>query len=121
MVEQGDGHKQIAILEMGWTTDPIHEAYSWFRVSEEQQADYLGGAYWWARLNWQPWIGIMTAIYIPDPYWTEENEEYWWAITLPTWPENEVRPAYEVLSGLPDWSDGFYDSPGWEHDEPTAP
>jgi hypothetical protein len=121
MVEQGDGHKQIAILEMGWTTDPIHEVYSWFRVSEEQQADYLGGAYWWARLNWQPWIGIMTTIYIPDPYWTEENEEYWWAITLPTWPETKVRPAYDVLSGLPDWSDGFYDSPRWEQEEPAAP
>ena len=113
MVEYGDGHKQIAVLEMGWTTDPVHPAYSWFRVSEEQQAEYLAGAYWWARLNWQPWIGIMTTIYIPDPYWTPEDEEYWWSITLPVWPDTIVRPAYEALSGLPDWSGDFYESPAW--------
>ncbi len=110
MVKYGDGHKQIAILEMGWTTDPVNPRYSWFRVTEQQQAEYLSGAYWWARLNWQPWIGIMTAIYIPDPYWTPEQEEYWWSITLPDWPDTVVRPAYEALSGLPDWGGDFYDN-----------
>jgi hypothetical protein len=108
MVEFGDGHKQIAILELGWTTDPIHEAYSWFRVTEEQQAEYLAGAYWYARQHWQPWIGIMTAIYLADPYWTPENEEYWWSISLPNWPDTVTRPAYDALRGLPDWSGDFY-------------
>ncbi len=103
MLEYGDGAKQIAILEMGWTTDPTHPEYSWFAVTEQQQAEYLAGAYWWARLNWQPWIGIMTTIYIADPYWTPEDEEYWWSITLPDYPTTVVRPAYEALSGLPDW------------------
>lgn len=106
MVEQGDGSKQIAILEMGWTTDPDNPAYSWFRVSEEQQADYLVRAYWWAYANWRPWIGIMTTIYIADPYWTPADEQYWWSITLPDWPETRTRPAYEALSNLPDWSAG---------------
>jgi hypothetical protein len=112
MVQYGDGHKQIAVLEMGWTTDPIHPEYSWFAVTEEQQADYLVGAYWWAREHWQPWIGIMTTIYISDPYWTPEDEEYWWSLTFPGWPEATLRPAYEALSQLPDWSDGFYDNQG---------
>lgn len=110
MVEHGDSYKQIAILEMGWTVNPgIHTEYSWFAVTEEQQAEYLAGAYWWARLHWQPWIGIMTAIYIADPYWTTENEEYWWAITFPDWPDTKVRPAYDALSGLPDWNSSFYE------------
>jgi hypothetical protein len=100
MVENGDTHKQIAILEMGWTTDPIHPEYSWFAVSQQQQAEYLVGAYRYAQQHWQPWIGIMTTIYIAQPYWTPENEEYWWAITYPDWPETRVRPAYEALKGL---------------------
>lgn len=103
MIEHGDGSKQIAILEMGWTTDPVNPAYSWFRVTEEEQADYLQRAYWWAHDHWQPWIGIMTTIYIADPYWTPDYEQYWWAITLPNWPDTQVRPAYNALKQLPDW------------------
>ncbi len=109
MVENGDATKQIAILEMGWTTDPIHPEYSWFAVSEEQQAEYLAGAYWWARQNWQPWIGFMTTIYIADPYWTEDDEQYWWSVSYPDWPHTRLRPAYYALQGLPNW--GGPDSP----------
>ncbi|NDJ51573.1 MAG: hypothetical protein GYB68_00645 [Chloroflexi bacterium] len=103
MVQQGDGHKQIAILEMGWTTDPVNDEYRWFAVSEQEQADYLAGAYWWARLNWQPWIGLMTTIYIPDPSWTPADEEYWWGVTFPSFPITHRRPAFYTLQGLPDW------------------
>jgi len=104
MVAEGDGQKQIAIMEMGWTTDPNNPTYSWFRVTEQQQADYLVRAYEWAYDHWRPWIGIMTTIYIPDPYWTEADEQYWWSITLPDWPDTKVRPAYDALSKLPDWA-----------------
>jgi hypothetical protein len=103
MLMYGDGQKQIAILEMGWTTDPVHPEYSWFRVSEEQQAEYLVNAYWYAYEHWRPWIGIMTAVYIADPYWTPEDEQYWWSISLPNWPETITRPAYDALGELPDW------------------
>lgn len=109
MVAEGDAHKQIAVLEMGWTTDPINPAYSWFAVNEEQQAHYLEGAYWYAHQNWYPWIGIMTTIYLPDPYWDRTREEYWWGITFPGWPDAELRPAYHALSGLPDWGSEFYE------------
>lgn len=99
MVQNGDGDKQIAITEMGWTTDQVNPTYSWYAVSEAQQADYLVRAYEYARANWAPWIGLMTTIYITDPYWTEANEQYWWAITRPVPPGDppQLLPAYEAL------------------------
>ena len=97
MLRYGDGDKQIAVLEMGWTTDPVHPGYAWFAVTEEQKADYLVRAFRYAKENWSPWIGLMTVISVADARWTEENEQYWWAITDPDWPETRVRPAYEAL------------------------
>jgi len=82
MVANGDAARQMAILEMGWTQDPIHPTYAWFRVTEEQQADYFVRAYRYAAEHWRPWMGLMSAIYIPDPSWTEDREEYWWSVTL---------------------------------------
>ncbi|MCP4539275.1 MAG: cellulase family glycosylhydrolase [Chloroflexi bacterium] len=97
MVRYGDEDKQIAVLEMGWTTDPVHPGYAWFAVTEEQKADYLVRAFRYAKENWSPWIGVMTVISISDSRWTEDDEQYWWAITDPTWPETHVRPAYDAL------------------------
>jgi len=97
MLRYGDGDKQVAVLEMGWTTDPVHPNYAWFAVTEEQKADYLVRAFRYAEENWSPWIGLMTVISIADPDWTEEDEQYWWAITEPSWPETQVRLAYEAL------------------------
>jgi hypothetical protein len=99
MLAYSDGDKQIAVTEMGWTSDPINPAYSWHRVSEEQKADYLVRAYQYARANWQPWIGLMSAIYIADPGWTEQDEQYWWAITRPGDPP-QLLPAYEALKNM---------------------
>ncbi|HIC94322.1 MAG TPA: glycosyl hydrolase family protein, partial [Anaerolineae bacterium] len=101
MVKYGDADKQVAVLEFGWTTDPIHPEYAWHAVTEEQQADYLVRAYQYAKEHWSPWIGMMCLIYIADPDWTEENEQYWWAITYPDYPETRVRPAYERLKAMP--------------------
>ena len=98
--EFDDPDKQNAILEMGWTTDPIHDEYRWFAVDEETQAKYLVGAYKWAVENWQPWIGLMNTIYIADPDWTKDREEYWWAVTFPGWPEPVLRPAYYALQAM---------------------
>lgn len=100
MVQRGDAHKQIALLEMGWTTDRVHEAYSWMAVDEQTQAEYLARAYQYAAAHWQPWIGPICTIYIANPFWTEENEEWWWAITLPGYPETLVRPAYHRLAAM---------------------
>jgi hypothetical protein len=101
MVERGDGDKQVVILEMGWTTDPRPESpYHWHAVSPEQKADYLVRAFDYAERHWSPWIGLMNVLSIPDPKWTQENEQYWWAITEPTWPETVARPAYEALTEM---------------------
>ena len=112
MVEAGDATKQIAILEMGWTLDPVHPEYAWFAVSEQQQAEYLSAAYHWAHDHWQPWIGIMTTIYIPDQHWTEDDEQYWWSVVVPGWPHTDYREAYWALVDLPDWDAGQY--PAWD-------
>ncbi|MBI5291615.1 MAG: hypothetical protein HY872_07050 [Chloroflexi bacterium] len=102
MVENGDEAKQIAILEMGWTTDtnPVHTGYNWYAVTEQQQARYLVGAYQWAKAHWQPWIGLMTTIYMADPDWTPDNEQYWFALNRPAFPVPDLRPAYDALKAM---------------------
>lgn len=102
MEKYGDGARRVAVLEFGWTLDPRPDSpYHWHAVTREEQADYMVRAYQWAREHWQPWIGLMSLIYIADPYWKEEDEEYWWAITEPSYPIPVVRPAYEALKMMP--------------------
>ena len=102
MVRYGDQNKQIAILEFGWSSDPRPDSpYYWHMVSEETKADYLVRAYQYAKEHWSPWIGLMSLIYICDPDWTRDNEQYWWAITDPGWPDFKPRPAYTALKAMP--------------------
>lgn len=99
MVENGDAKKQMAVLEFGWTSDPRPDSpYNWHAVSEETKADYIVRAYQWARDHWSPWMGAMTVLSIPDPGWTENDEQYWWAITNP---DGTTRPAYQAIKGAP--------------------
>ncbi len=101
MVKYGDGNKQVAITEFGWTSDPIRPAYAWHRVEEETKADYFVRAYQWAKQNWQPWIGVMSLIYIADPDWNaQDHEQYWWAISEPGYPDFRPRPAYFKLKAM---------------------
>lgn len=104
MEQYGDGAKQVAILEFGWTTDPVHPAYSWFAVSPERQAEYLVRALRYARTHWSPWIGPLFVWNVPDPHWTPEHEQFWWGIVDPFYweqvtPEEggRLRPAYLAL------------------------
>jgi hypothetical protein len=98
MIANGDAARQIALLELGWTTDPINPDYAWFAVDEAQQAEYLVRAYAWAAGNWSPWVGLMSMIYVADPDWTEADEQFWWAITTPG---GYTRPAYIALANAP--------------------
>ncbi len=103
MLANGDGDKQIAITEMGWTSDTRPDSpYAWHAVTEQQKADYLVRAYQYAKAHWSPWIGLMSAVYIADPDWTEADEQYWWSLTRPTAPGDpaEVLPAYEALQKM---------------------
>ncbi len=99
MVEHGDSAKQVAALEMGWSSDPRKDSpYFWHSVTEQQKGEYLTRAFQWARDNWRPWIGLMTVIYIADPRWTLRDEQYYWSITNP---DGSLRPAYLALKGMP--------------------
>jgi hypothetical protein len=100
MLRYGEEEKQIAILEMGWTSDPHNSDYAWFAVSEEQKADYLVRAFRYAQEHWRPWIGPMFVLSIANPFWTSEEEQYWWSVTEPGWPETNLRPAYHALAEM---------------------
>ncbi len=97
MEQRGDGGKQIAILEFGWTSDQVNPAYSWFRVSEEEKANRIVRAYQYAKQHWSPWIGVMSLIYMANADWTGSEEQYWWAITNP---DGTARPAYNALKQM---------------------
>lgn len=95
MVENGDQAKQVAIMEMGWTTDSRpNSPYAWHAVTPEVQADYMVKAMQYARANWSQWAGPMVVLYIPEPEWTANDEQYYWSITNP---DGTVRPAYTGL------------------------
>ena len=101
MVQYGDANKQVAVLEFGWTSDSRPDSsYYWHAVSEETKADYLVRAYQYAKANWSPWISLMSLIYVSDPDWTEADEQYWWAISYPSYPNFEARPAYDALKAM---------------------
>jgi len=97
MVANGDGRKQIAILEMGWTTDQVHPDYAWYAVDEATQADYLVRAYRYAADHWRPWMGVMVTIYVADWEWTPDDEQWWWSIVLP---DGTPREAYFSLQAM---------------------
>jgi polysaccharide biosynthesis protein PslG len=91
MVDNGDGAKQIWLLEWGWTADAVHPNYAWFAVSETKKAENIVEAFTYARTRWAPWIGVMVLWTLPDPTWDRNREEYWWAIADP---DGTPRPAY---------------------------
>lgn len=107
MVRNGDADKQIVLLEFGWTYDPVNAAYKWHGadagITDMVQAEYLRGAYEWAAANWQPWIGLMSLLTMPNLDWLDDGnpqdeEQYWWAILEPSQiNELKLRPAYVVL------------------------
>lgn len=97
MVANGDGRKQVAVLELGWTLDQVNPDYAWHAVDEATQAAYLVGAYQYAAAHWRPWVGLMTTIYIADWEWTPQDEQWWWAIVLP---DGTPRPAYYALRDM---------------------
>ncbi len=102
MVEHGDSERQAAILEMGWTTDPRPESpYNWHAVTEEEKADYLVRAFQYAEENWSPWIGLMNVIYLCNYDWTPADEQYYWCITHPDYPNTITYPAYDALKAMP--------------------
>jgi uncharacterized protein YraI len=106
MVRGGDEGKKIVLLEFGWTFDPVNPAYRWHGadagIDQVVQADYLKRAYIYAEQNWQPWIGLMSLLTMPNIDWLEDGnpqdeEQYWWAIMDAGYPDLKFRAAYIVL------------------------
>lgn len=107
MVRNGDADKRVVLLEFGWTFDSVNPAYRWHGadagITDMVQADYLQRAYVYAAQNWQPWIGLMSLLTMPNLDWLDEGdprfeEQYWWAIMEPSRiDELRFRPAYVVL------------------------
>src|SRR5438445_9281066 len=98
MVANGDQGKRVAMLEFGWTSDNRpNSTYAWHAVTEEEKADYFVRAYEYAKKSWQPWVGAMSAIYVADPSWTKDDEQYYWSITNP---DGTTRPAYHALQQM---------------------
>ena len=101
MVDHGDSDKQVVVLEFGWTMDERpNSPYAWHAITEEEQADYFVRAYRYAKENWQPWIGVMSLIYMPSVEWTEDDEQYWWSIAIPNYPQFYSRKAYRDLAEM---------------------
>jgi len=94
MVANGDGGKQVWLMEFGWTSDPNNPSYAWHRVTEEEKARYIVEAFRYANHNWRPWIGVMILWNVSSPGWTPDTEQYWWSIT---YPDGTARPAYDAL------------------------
>lgn len=95
MEANGDGAKQVWLLEFGWTTDQVNPDRAFYAVTPEQQADYVVRGLQYARANWAPWIGVMFVWSLTiDPNWTPASEQYWWSVTNA---DRTPRPAYEAL------------------------
>jgi hypothetical protein len=100
MVNNGDGGKRVAVLEFGWTRDERPESpYYWHRVDDQfMQGDYMVRAYQYAKDHWQPWIGVMSLIYLPDAQWSQDDEQYWWSVMEPSQiDELKLKAPYVML------------------------
>lgn len=107
MEANGDDDKRVAVLEFGWTSDPVNPDYYWHGagagIDEFVKADYLRRAYAYAAQHWQPWIGLMSALTMPNLDWMADGdpfdeEQYWWAILEPSQiDELRLRPAFVEL------------------------
>lgn len=107
MERYGDAGKKIVLLEFGWTYDSVNPAYKWHGadagITAMVQGDYLRRAYQYATTNWQPWIGLMNLLTMPNLDWLDDGnpqdeEQYWWAILEPSQiNELQLRPAFVIL------------------------
>ena len=42
----------------------------------------------------------MSLIYMPNVDWTEEDEQFWWSIAIPNYPQFYPRKAYRDLAPM---------------------
>jgi hypothetical protein len=107
MVAEGDEDKPVWATELGWTTDPAGEEQQWLRVSEEQQARYLVGAFEQAAQEW-PWLERI-AVWNLSSGLPAENEMRGYSILSA---DGTPKPAYRALAEVA----GGRRGPTTEHD-----
>ena len=98
MIDNGDSARQMAILEVGYTTDTTNSIYAWFAVDETTQARNLAAAYRYAAEHWRPWVGLMSSIYLAKPSWTPDDEQFWWSFNDPQ--TGTMRPVFGAMTQM---------------------
>ncbi|MEX2426063.1 MAG: hypothetical protein WD401_04790 [Thermomicrobiaceae bacterium] len=98
MSDFGD-ERPVWITEFGWTTENSAEGYGYGAdVSEENQANYLTGAFDVAREQ-MPWVSGMFVWNLNfSTLVPAEDEKYAWSILYDNW---SPRPAYTALQEMP--------------------
>ena len=98
MEKNGDGQKQMWLTEFGWTTKNQAKGYEYGQyVSEQNQADYLVGAYQLANEKY-PWVGVMFLWNLNFSTVSKpEDEKTPWSIL---YADYSPRPAYDALKKM---------------------
>jgi hypothetical protein len=112
LLEAHNVHKQIWLTEFGWLRDPAEDGvtcaddnpdfrgFAWLRVSGQQQADYLVGAFQYADQNW-PWAG---PTFVWNLNWNQMgwlgvcNHQRWFGLLKAN---GSPAPAIARLSAMP--------------------
>lgn len=95
LVAHGDAAKPVWVTELGWTVAP-EEDQAWQRVSPQEQADYLVGAYERARSEW-PWLQLITVWNVGLGVPRDHPMGGYGLVDA----QGGLRPAYTALQQLP--------------------
>jgi hypothetical protein len=97
MVRHGDANKPIWVTEMGWAAVPADMPTVFGRVTRQQQARYLAGAYRRANEEW-PFVGPLFAWFLRRPDWSEQDQDwFYFGLISPDW---ETTPAFDALAEM---------------------
>ena len=113
MVQNGDGHKELWISEMGWNSVPETLPANFGRVSEAQQGQYAVEAYQRIVADW-PWVGVGNYWFFKRATdWETDQPFYYFRLMEPDFtplpaygaiqeyatadPERQIRPAWWYL------------------------
>jgi hypothetical protein len=96
MVANGDADKPVWATEVGWVTEAVTEEQAWLKVTEEQQAVYLIGAFERAGDEW-PWLERI-AVWNLSAGLEADDEKRGYSIVDDGY---GPRPAYEALAAMP--------------------
>jgi hypothetical protein len=99
MEKYGDANKQVWLTEFGWTTSNAAPGYEYGAlVSEQQQANYLVGAFQRSKTQY-PWMGVMSVWQLNfATFLSPADEKGPWGLIRGDW---STRPSYDALKAMP--------------------